>query len=123
MPIFQECFPLAEGSMELYAKIQSVGCLKKRFVFYKLESGKGGFSVKYRPVRDIDAPTVADRRDERLLHRRDPTTVRTFDLHRVPDPEHPLLDPVQLAAVGVFQGERLADPERLAVYLEGVALS
>src|SRR5262249_770849 len=67
---------------------------------------------------DRDGKAVAERRDERLLHRRDGARV-VLDLHRVPAVELLLLDLVELGARRVLEDERLPDPEGLAIDLEG----
>ena len=47
------------------------------------------------------------------------SAVRALDLHALPDPQHLLLDLAPLDAVGVFEDEGVADPERFAVDFEG----
>src|SRR5439155_7360339 len=74
--------------------------------------------VQVRAVRHLDGPPVAQRGDQRLLYRRDGVPARVLDLHRVPYPGHALLDLQQLPAVAIFEDQRLADPQGLAVDLE-----
>src|ERR1700733_10848124 len=66
---------------------------------------------------ELDREAIAQRRDQRLLDRRNGVSA-AFDLHRVADVELLLLDLEQLLAGRALEDERAPDPGRLAVDLE-----
>ena len=67
--------------------------------------------------RELDVVALAERRDQRLLDRRDGAGVG-LDGHHVADRDELLLDQVLVVPGGVLEVQRLADPEHLAVDLE-----
>src|SRR3954447_19657505 len=70
---------------------------------------------------DVDREVVAQRAHEGLLDRRDRVAV-ALDLHLVADGQALLLDRVELLAVRALEHERLPEPQRLPVDLEGLVL-
>ena len=74
--------------------------------------------VQVRAVFHLRYPSLPERLDHGLVDHRDPVPVRPFDLHAVPQMQHPFLDLAQLTAVHVLEQDGLPDPQRLAVQLE-----
>src|SRR5271169_4029075 len=73
--------------------------------------------LEVRTIGHLHGPAVAQRRDQSLLDRGDPVPVPVFDLHRVADMEHVLLDLHQFRAMGVLEDQCLAQPQGFAVHL------
>ena len=71
--------------------------------------------VQVRAVLHFRYPSFPQRRDHGFFDDRDPLPVRPFDLHAVPQMQHPFLDLAQLTAVHVLEQDGLPDAQRLAV--------
>ena len=71
--------------------------------------------VQVRAVFHLRYPPLPQRRDHGFFDDRDPLPVRPFDLHAVPQMQHPFLDLAQFTAVHVLEQDGLPDPQRLAV--------
>jgi hypothetical protein len=74
--------------------------------------------LQVRAVLDTDLPPLPQRRDQRLVHKRHPIALRSFDLHGVAHVHDLLLDGAQAPALHVLEVEGLAEAERLSVQAE-----
>ncbi|HEY3952170.1 MAG TPA: hypothetical protein VGM53_02250, partial [Streptosporangiaceae bacterium] len=74
--------------------------------------------VQVLAVFQLRYPSLPQRLDHGFVDHRDPLPVRPFDLHAVPQMQHPFLDLAQFTAVHVLEQDGLPDPQRLAVQLE-----
>jgi hypothetical protein len=70
-------------------------------------------------VLDLDGPAVAQRGDERFFDDSHLPAVRSSDRHRIADGQQAFLDGAERIAVQVFEYQRLADAQDLAVHFEG----
>lgn len=74
--------------------------------------------VEIGAIADLHHPAVADGGNQRLAHQRHTLTIRPFDLHRIADAQHALLNAAQLAPLHILEAERLTDAQGFSIHLK-----